>query len=120
MIPRRSASLLRDAIRSAAEIEAFTKGQDLGADLESAMLRAAAERHFTILGEALGVPRRSDPATAGRILDLARIVDFRNLLIHDYRGVDSYLVWNIVQTRLAPLAVQIGDLLAQAPPPDAP
>jgi len=40
--------------------------------------------------------RRVDAPTAATIGDLARVVGFRNVLIHGYATVDDWLVWGII------------------------
>jgi uncharacterized protein with HEPN domain len=51
------------------------------------------ERQFEIIGEALAAFRRAAPERAGAIPELARIVNFRNVLAHEYGDVDDPLVW---------------------------
>jgi uncharacterized protein with HEPN domain len=75
------------------------------------MLRAAVERQFEIIGEALTGLKRIGPETAAEIPELARIIAFRNILIHGYATVDDKLVWGIVETDLAPLRQTIDRLL---------
>lgn len=64
------------------------------------MLKSAVERQFEIIGEALNALSRIDPQTAAAIPDLARIVAFRNVLIHGYATVDDRLVWGVVEGKL--------------------
>jgi hypothetical protein len=64
------------------------------------MLRAAVERQFEIIGEALSQLARLDESLASRITDHRRIIAFRNILIHGYTDVDDRLVWDIVSTKL--------------------
>jgi len=44
------------------------------------MLRAALERNFEIIGEALLLLERNDPETVNRIADYRNIIIFRNRL----------------------------------------
>jgi uncharacterized protein with HEPN domain len=55
-------------------------------------LRSGVERQFAIVGEALSQIRRIDPALGGSIAELARVVGFRNVLIHACASVDSRIV----------------------------
>ena len=48
------------------------------------------------------------------IPNLARIVAFRNVLIHSYASVDDRLVWSVVQGDLAKLLALLGHLLGDA------
>jgi uncharacterized protein with HEPN domain len=62
------------------------------------------ERQFEIVGEALNQLSKVDPDAAARVPDLARIVAFRNILIHGYAVVDNELVWQVLVDRLPSLA----------------
>jgi hypothetical protein len=57
------------------------------------MLRAAVERQFEIIGEAVGNLSKIDPQSAERIRGYRRLIAFRNVLIHGYAEVDDQLVW---------------------------
>jgi uncharacterized protein with HEPN domain len=65
-----------------------------------------------IIGEALGQMARKDPETAGLIADLARIIAFRNILIHGYATVDDQVVWGVISTRLPTFRATLRELLA--------
>ncbi len=83
------------------------------ADYErDAMLRAATERQFEIIGEALAQLAKRDPLQAARISEYRQIIAFRNVLIHGYAEVDDRLVWDMAQSRLPTLLVQVDALLA--------
>ena len=75
------------------------------------MLRAAVEREFEIIGEALGQLARLDAELAAGISEHRAIVAFRNILIHGYAEVDDRLVWDVVETRLPVLIHEIDALL---------
>jgi uncharacterized protein with HEPN domain len=75
------------------------------------MLRAAVERQFEIIGEAFAGPRRVDPGLAAGIPDLARVIAFRNVLIHAYATVDDRLVWDVAERELPALRTAIAQLL---------
>ncbi len=78
------------------------------------MRRAAVERQFEIVGEALAQSSHRDPAIAREISEHAQIIAFRNVLIHGYAEVDSRLVWGIVTTKLSPLRREVAALLDRA------
>jgi uncharacterized protein with HEPN domain len=78
------------------------------------MLRSAVERQFEIVGEALNRLRLADATLASRIPDLARIVAFRNVLIHGYATIDDRLVWEVATERVRPLVGAI-DALGDKP-----
>ena len=106
-----SATLLWDAREAADRIVRFIGPRTLDEFRADDLVRAAVERQFEIIGEALGRLRTADPETAGRIQDLPRIVAFRNVLIHGYATVDDRLVWDIARTRLPELRATLHALL---------
>ena len=106
-------SFLWDARQSADAILRFTAGVSEDQYLANEMLRAAVERHFEIVGEALGRLAKASPTLAARVPDLARVVAFRNLLIHGYAIVNDRTVWRITQEDLPVLREAIADLLAE-------
>jgi uncharacterized protein with HEPN domain len=75
------------------------------------MLRAAVERKFEIIGEALARLLKFDPTIASRISESQRVIGFRNILIHGYADVADRLVWDIVQAKLPQLHLEVVALL---------
>jgi len=70
------------------------------------MRQSAVIREFEIIGEAVGkLPdelKMSSPDVAWQ-----DIKDFRNLLAHEYFGVDLEIVWQVVQANLPALIRQV-------------
>ena len=112
-----SRKLLHDMWRAVSLLADFTNGKQFLDYQQDAMLRAAVEREFEIIGEAGGRLARTDPDLVGCITEHGRINSFRNILIHGYADVDDRLVWDVVQTRLPVLQSEIGMLLQ---PPSSP
>ncbi|MBS0213255.1 MAG: DUF86 domain-containing protein [Proteobacteria bacterium] len=110
------AKYLFDIQQAAGALDGFVAGCDWNHYQSDAMLRAAVERQFLIIGEALSQLAQRDAALAGRIDEYRRIIAFRNILIHGYADVDDRLVWDIVQTRLPLLREQVDGLLASFRP----
>jgi len=104
---------LYDIQQAARRLEQFTEGRTLDTYVADAMLRAAVERQFEIIGEALARLRKLDPDVCGSVTDAGRIIAFRNILIHGYADVDDRLVWNIVETKLQLLIREVTDLMAR-------
>jgi len=92
----------------------FTAGKSLNDYLADAMLRSAVERQFEIVGEALNRALAVDPTLALRPANAARIIAFRNRLIHGYATVSDEVVWGVVEGGLPTLRREIGALLAEA------
>ena len=104
---------LYDIQQAAGRVAAFTAGKGLSDYEQDAMLRAAVERQFEIIGEALGQLSRLDETLAARISERRRIIAFRNILIHGYADVDDRLVWDIVETKLPALQREVSALLEE-------
>ena len=101
-------------IRSAVELlTRFTTGKSFRDYQRDAMLRAAVERKFEVIGEAITKLVRLDETIGNRISDYKRIIAFRNVLIHGYADVDDRLVWDVVETNLPALRSEIEALLKE-------
>jgi uncharacterized protein with HEPN domain len=102
---------LYDVQQAAARIAEFTAGKQFEDYQSSAMLRAAAERQFEVIGEALAQLIRLDASLSARISEHRRIIAFRNILIHGYADVDDRLVWDVIQAKLPVLRREVEQLL---------
>ena len=105
-----SRKYLDDMQRAANVLREFTAGRSFDQYRNDAMLRAAVERQFEIVGEAMARLARVDEAVAARISGYRRIIAFRNVLIHGYADVDDRLVWDVVETSLPTLVEEIDAL----------
>lgn len=105
---------LYDIRRAADDIARFTAGKAWEDFRRDSMIRAAVERKFEIIGEALAQLAKSDPASAARITEHRRIIAFRNILIHGYADVDERLVWDVIETKLPVLRRDVAALLGDA------
>ncbi len=74
-------------------------------------VRSAVEREFIIIGEALRRVRSLDETLFSSISNSRAIVDFRNLLAHDYGAVDDDAVFGLVYSDLIVLKVEVSELL---------
>lgn len=88
-------AFLWDAREAALSIQRFIKGMDADSFSSNELVQAAVERKFEVIGESLNQLAKLDMALASRIPDLAKIVAFRNQLIHGYATVNGRTVWNI-------------------------
>ena len=103
---------LYDIGQAADLIGEFTVGKQFSDYEGNSMLRAAVERKFEIIGEALSKLTKVDSAIASHISERARIIAFRNILIHGYAETDDQLVWDIVENKLPVLRREVDELLA--------
>ncbi len=106
-------AFLWNAREAAALIAEFTAGKTF-ADFDSdRLLRAAVERQFEIIGEALNNLAKLDPAMAAKITDLRDVIAFRNILIHGYATIDNQRVWRVIEQDLPRLQIELTGLLGR-------
>jgi uncharacterized protein with HEPN domain len=102
---------LFDVVQAAELIVQFIAGKTFQDYLNDPMLRAAVERKFEIIGEALAQLAKRDALAAARIAEHRQIIAFRNILVHGYADVDDQLVWDIAESKLADLRREVAALL---------
>ena len=105
--------LLFDVIKACDDVEQFTTGKALDDYLAGEMLRAAVERKFEIIGEALVRLRAKDEETFRQISASQQAIAFRNRLIHGYDAIDHQTVWETVRNDLPTLKAEAERLLAE-------
>lgn len=113
-MPRSLQAYLWDIDRAAGDILTFTRDKHLHDYENDAMLRAAVERNFEVIGEALSQAVKFFPQIAGRVTDEQQIVAVRNRPVHGYATVRHALVWDIVQTKLPKLKEEVAQLAREA------
>lgn len=96
-------TLLFDILESSTFIEEFVSGSDFAEYSRSAKTKAAVERHFINIGEALNRLKQIDDLMFGQIVQAPQIIGFRNVLVHGYDAVSDELVWGIVIEKLPAL-----------------
>ena len=109
--------LLLDIVEACQAIQQFNPGGSLADYSANAMRRAATERKFEVIGEAIVRLRELDAPVLAKIGEAPAIIGFRNRLIHGYDSVDDEIVWRVIQEKLPLLLQQAEALLAQ---PDLP
>jgi uncharacterized protein with HEPN domain len=102
---------LFDAFDAAESVEQYTSGLAYSDYVADAMVQAAVERKFEIIGEALSRIRRLDSSLLDNISEHERIIGFRNVIIHGYDAIDVDIVWDAIKNHLPKLKQQIQRLL---------
>lgn len=116
-MPRTVLKYFFDIARACERLRSFMAGTSREDYLRDAMLQAAVERQFEIIGEATAQLARLDATAAERIPEYRRLIAFRNVLIHGYADVDHEIVWDLAQSRVAALEQIARATLAANPPP---
>ena len=91
--------LVNDILECCHSIFTYTKGMSYEDFCNSKITIDAVIRNFEIIGEAAkmisGKLKTSYP-----LIEFSLMTDFRNLLIHEYFGVDHEKVWGIINNEL--------------------
>ena len=89
----------QDILESGAAIQNYVEGIDFVTFGRDRMRYSAVIREFEIIGEAVG-KLSAELKRAYPDIPWQDIKDFRNLLAHEYFGVDLEIVWNTIRSDL--------------------
>jgi len=83
-------------------IESYTENVDKKTFISTPIIQDAVIRNLQTMAESTQrLSERTKQMQAG--IDWNRISGFRNVLVHDYLGVDLERIWNIVEKEIPPL-----------------
>jgi uncharacterized protein with HEPN domain len=116
-MPPEIAKYLHDILTACRLLGDFTRGKSFSDYQSDDLLRAAVEREFITIGEALMQAEKQNPDAVQTITNLRQIVGFRNVLVHGYSAILHATVWGVVENDLPRLKQEVADLLAKAGPP---
>lgn len=96
--------------------ETFLQGKNKEDFFNEPIIRFAIERQLEIIGEAANHLSENILLHSSNT-DWRKIIAFRNFIVHEYFGrsaetVDLELVWDIVQTKLPALKVEIVSMIS--------
>ena len=111
---REAKKYLYDIHQATMLIREFTDGKTFADYQSNAMMRAAVEREFEIIGEAMARLAKLAPQIASRISEYEQIIGFRNILIHGYADVNDRAVWFVIETELPTLSREVDALMEEA------
>jgi uncharacterized protein with HEPN domain len=93
------------------EIENYIQDTDLKGFIDNSMMFNASLRQLEIIGEASN--RLSEELlNSTPSIPWARIIGLRNLVIHEYFGVDDFTIWNVIKINLPVLKSEIAVVLS--------
>jgi len=103
---------LSDILDSSSAIQEFVHGLSFEEFCNDRKTYSAVIREFEIIGEAVG--KISDELKLKHPdIEWQDIKDFRNLLTHEYFGVDMEIVWKIIQDDLPVLMEAVREILRE-------
>ena len=108
---RNLSAYLQDVLDACNSIVEVMSGITLDEYRSKRAVRSAVEREFIIIGEALRRISTLDETLFYSISNSRAIVDFRNLLDHDYGAVDDDAVFGLVYSDLIVLKAEVSELL---------
>ena len=97
---------LQHVLESIIEIESYLIDVDFSGFSENSMMRFACIKQLEIIGEASN-HISEDIKRKFTTIEWLQIVGMRNVLVHEYFGVDSNLVWEIVKNDLPDLKEKV-------------
>ncbi|MGP8330193.1 MAG: HepT-like ribonuclease domain-containing protein [Methanosarcinaceae archaeon] len=102
---------VEDAIEACELILQFTEGMkevEYYADLKT---KAAVEREFEIIGEALNRIKKIDIGMLVNIDNWREIIGFRNVIAHGYDVVEDEIVWDSIERNIPALLKQLNKII---------
>jgi uncharacterized protein with HEPN domain len=110
-MPPESRKLLTDILGAARSIQQFVATKTLADFRSDDALRSSNYFKFVIIGEAMSQLRQRDLVTAQQITEHARIIAFRNQIIHGYGRIDDEITWRIIEQKVPVLIREAETLL---------
>ena len=105
-----SKAYLFDIQQACEDIIEFTKNVTFSQYKQNKMIKAAVERKFLVVGEAMARIRREVPDLLAKISHPEKIIGFRNVLVHGYDIVDDIIVWSAITEHIPRLLHEIGNI----------
>lgn len=118
-MPRSYKLYLQDILDSARKIAVYAEGLDLSSFAQQSMAFDAIVRNLEIIGEAVKkIPRRI------RIqypqIEWKKIAGLRDIIAHEYFGVNKRILWEVVVQKLPLLEKQVQAILDDMAKDDLP
>jgi uncharacterized protein with HEPN domain len=108
---------LDDILEAIHQIRTYLADQDEEAFTKDRKTQDAVIRNLEIIGEAAGkLPEQTQNGETE--IDWRKITGLRNILVHEYFGINLPIVWDVVQNKLGPLETVCRKLLEKADEPE--
>ncbi|MFB3924225.1 MAG: DUF86 domain-containing protein [Terriglobia bacterium] len=111
-MPRDYKVSLEDILDAIRKIRTYTTGLTLQTFRQDPKTFDAVVRNLEIIGEA--VKRLPEGARAQHPeIDWKRVGRLRDILIHEYFGVDAEIIWDVVENKLGTLETAVQNILKE-------
>lgn len=101
---------LMHILESIEEIENYTADSNLDIFLQNSMMGFASVKQIEIIGEAANYISEETKVKFTEI-QWKQITGLRHVLVHEYFGIDSRLIWQIIVDDIPSLKVKIKEIL---------
>lgn len=101
---------LLQILESICEIENYTSKVNFETFLENSMMRFASIKQIEIIGEAANYITEETKEKYSNI-EWRQIIGLRHILVHEYFGIDSNLIWQIISEDLQILKLEVTNIV---------
>jgi uncharacterized protein with HEPN domain len=101
-MPRDPRIYVADILDATQSIRSYTEGMDFVAFAKSSITFDAVVRNLEVIGEAAGRIPGELTARAPEV-EWRKIIALRNVLAHEYFGIHTKIVWDVIVDKLKPL-----------------
>jgi uncharacterized protein with HEPN domain len=111
-MPRDYRLYLDDILESCSKIRQFTRGMSFQEFERDVKTQDAVIRNFEVIGEPANRLPEDVKARCSRV-EWAKIIGFRNILVHEYFGVKLETVWTAIQEKIPILEEEARSVLGE-------
>ena len=97
---------------SISEIEKYTLNSNLEEFDKNSMMRFASIKQIEIIGEASNYISDETKSSFPNI-EWKQIVGLRHILVHEYFGIDTLLIWQIITTDIPKLKMEVQNIISR-------
>jgi uncharacterized protein with HEPN domain len=99
-----------DILEAISKIEKYTKGFSRSKFQKNTLVVDAVIKNLEVIGEA---SKRIPASIKSQIpaIEWKKIVGLRNILIHEYSGIDRDIIWDIIESKLPELKARLIEII---------